>query len=494
MPADARGVLDPAGRCVAHRGRTARRVLASAATLNTPTAPSAAVDEWIRERQSRGRLHVEPIPFSDLQGWDMDPTTGVMRHRSGRFFTVEGVHVTGPRVPNGAWAQPIIVQPEVGVLGLLAQELDGVLHVLIQAKMEPGNADGLQLSPTVQATRSNSTGAHHGRPVRYFERFVNPAGGEVLLDVLQSEQAEWFLAKQNRNMLVEVPSHETIEVADDFCWVTVGQLARLLSRDDDLVNMDTRSILACLPSGVDDADLPADLAGDSALRRSVLDPTAPTVHETEALVCWVNAVRSSESLIQRLVPLTDAVEHGWTIGDRAVSHRDAGHFRVVATAVNASSREVGSWDQPLIEPTEPTTFYLVVTAFRGVLHALVQARVDVGQRDLAELAPTVQARPSQVDGARAIPYLDAVLAVPASQRLFDSTLSEEGGRFLNARNRYVVVDLPLDVMATDPEGPEAGHAWMSLLQLNEILRQSNVVNVELRTLVSCVRSLLTPGR
>ena len=38
-------------------------------------------------------------------------------HDSGRFFTVSGMRVRGPEGPGRD--QPVIVQPEIGVLGLL---------------------------------------------------------------------------------------------------------------------------------------------------------------------------------------------------------------------------------------------------------------------------------------------------------------------------------------------------------------------------------------
>ncbi|NEE09324.1 NDP-hexose 2,3-dehydratase, partial [Streptomyces sp. SID7499] len=142
------------------------------------------------------------------------------------------------------WRQPIIKQPEVGILGLLVKEFDGVPHFLMQAKMEPGNPNLLQLSPTVQATRSNYTGAHRGAAVRYIDHFVSPEAGSVVADVLQSEHGSWFYRKSNRNMIVETTAD--VEPHEDFRWLTLGQLAQLLHQDD-VVNMDTRTVLSAVP-------------------------------------------------------------------------------------------------------------------------------------------------------------------------------------------------------------------------------------------------------
>lgn len=184
------------------------------------------------------------VPLDALAGWRTDPATGDLRHESGRFYAVTGLEVHTPGAPVSRWCQPILDQPEVGVLGILAKEFDGVLHFLMQAKNEPGNPGGLQLSPTVQATRSNFTRVHGGSRVPYLDHFLDASRHHVLADVRQSEQGAWFYRKRNRNMVVLVT--EDLETLDGFCWLTLGQLHRLLAVDD-LVNMDARTVLSCLP-------------------------------------------------------------------------------------------------------------------------------------------------------------------------------------------------------------------------------------------------------
>ncbi|MFH4268324.1 NDP-hexose 2,3-dehydratase family protein, partial [Acinetobacter baumannii] len=82
-------------------------------------------------------------------------------------------------------------------------------------KVEPGNCNGLQLSPTVQATRSNYTRVHQGRAVPYLEYFVDARKHRVIADVRQSEQGSWFFQKRNRNMIVDVGDAD-VEVLEDF--------------------------------------------------------------------------------------------------------------------------------------------------------------------------------------------------------------------------------------------------------------------------------------
>ncbi|MGW1291189.1 NDP-hexose 2,3-dehydratase family protein, partial [Streptomyces sp. NPDC002586] len=147
------------------------RLARSALWAGEPAALVADVSGWLEDFGRRAYTRVERIPLDRLEGWREDPGTGDIRHETGRFFAVEGLRVQNPGGPVTGWDQPIINQPEIGILGILAKEFDGTLKFLMQAKVEPGNRNGLQLSPTVQATRSNYTRVHRGRTVPYLEYF-----------------------------------------------------------------------------------------------------------------------------------------------------------------------------------------------------------------------------------------------------------------------------------------------------------------------------------
>ncbi|MFB7030274.1 MULTISPECIES: NDP-hexose 2,3-dehydratase family protein [unclassified Streptomyces] len=467
----------------ADRADTARRLLVSARTPDSAAMPVDRVPGWLAERTRAGDFRVTRVPFAALRGWSFDGD-GDLRHESGRFFAVEGLHVTADGLPERGWKQPIIVQPEVGLLGIVAKEIDGVLHFLMQAKMEPGNINTLQLSPTVQATRSNFTGVHQGRGIPFLDLFLERGRARVLVDVLQSEQADWFLAKRNRNMIVEVDGDTDVgETGDTFRWLTFGQLLRLL-RLDNVVNMDTRSILACLPTA---GAAPDGTASDPVLR-SFHDASAPSVHDTSEVLSWLTGIRALRELVQRRVPLAEVAEDGWTFTDEEIAHSGGRRFRVIGADVSASNREVASWTQPLIQPQVPGLMALVVKRIGGVLHALVQARVDVGHLNVAELAPTVHCRPADHTGPGTDPYppfLADVLTAPKERFRYDAVQSEEGGRFYHAENRYAIVEVPGEFREDVP----GDYAWLTFAQLTELMAHGNYLNVELRTLVVCAHTL-----
>ncbi|MFB7560406.1 NDP-hexose 2,3-dehydratase family protein [Streptomyces brevispora] len=439
------------------RAGVTERLARSAATPQGAHRTTAETLDWLGFHRVTCGTEIRRIPFAKLDNWSFAPDTGDLRHSSGAFFTVEGLHVTRP---DGTWQQPIIVQPEIGILGILAKEFDGVLHFLMQAKMEPGNPDLVQLSPTVQATRSNYTKAHGGAAVKYLEHFLEPDRDRVLTDVLQSEHGAWFYRKRNRNMIVEVDAGVPVQVHDGFAWLTLGQIVELLCLDN-VVNMDARTVLASAPMAAEEAGA---LTSDAEL------------------LAWFTGERARQDVRTRRMPLREI--SGWRRDTHSIRREDERFFRVVAVSVKGAGREVRGWTQPIIEPVGPGLVAFAYRMFDGLPHVLVHARVEGGFLDTAELAPTVQCVPSNYahlpDGQRPA-FLDLMLN-PSPERIRYSTVhSEEGGRFLDAESRYLIVET--DEATTPAEAPPGFH-WVSTGQLNWLAGHSRYVNVQARTLLA----------
>ncbi|MEU3020557.1 NDP-hexose 2,3-dehydratase family protein [Nocardiopsis sp. NPDC007018] len=461
--------------------RTASPDPLTRSALSTGSPHDADFEQWWKERSAAGGFRVTPVPFADLDHWSFDPATGDLGHASGGFFTVQGLRVR--RGPHDDHHQPVINQPEIGVLGILVKEFDGVPHCLMQAKMEPGNANTLQLSPTVQATRSNFTRVHRGGGVRYLEYFDGTRPTRVLSDSLQSEQGAWFRGKFNRNMVVvtdaPVPEHP------DFHWVTLRHLYALLHRDN-LVNMDTRTVLGSVtlaPGPVTDG---TDGFTASLLRSySAPDQGGTARHGMTETLSWLADARTRLGWRALDVPLRSLP--GWSRTPDRV-HDDAERdFRIIGVRVEAHNREVTSWTQPLLSPRGHGLSVFLVRSFDGVAHVLVQARPEPGLRDCLELAPTVQ-RPGGVNAA--VPaepdeLLAEALTEDPSRVRFDSLLSEEGGRFHHAQTRYRVVAAS-DAL-TDTPGP--GWRWLTVHQLMALVRHGHYLNVEARSLLASLHGL-----
>ncbi len=204
------------------------------------------VRHWIAAQRSRSQLRIDEVSVNRLERWRIEGDTGNIGHETGRFFTIRGVRVRH-RSPAGelTWDQPIIDQPEIGILGIAARKIDGILHFCLQAKEEPGNLHGVQLSPTVQATYSNYTLVHGGAAPLFVELFLDPPKERILFAKLQTEDGGRFLFKSNRNMVVLVDDHDVGALPEGFIWLTLRQIGRLLG-EDNLVNACARSVLSFL--------------------------------------------------------------------------------------------------------------------------------------------------------------------------------------------------------------------------------------------------------
>ncbi|MFG3254460.1 NDP-hexose 2,3-dehydratase family protein [Streptomyces sp. NPDC048172] len=444
-------------------GNASSRLAESVLSPGRVVADLAEFHRRREELQSRVYARAERVPLGALDGWDSDPETGDIRHHSGKFFAIEGLSFRASDGPVPRWDQPIINQPEVGILGILVKEFDGVLHLLMQLKAEPGNRDGLQISPTVQATRSNFTGVHRGKAVPYLEYFTSASPRQTLADVRQSEQGAWFLRKRNRNMVVETT--DDVEPLEGFHWLTLGQVHRLLAMDD-LVNMDARTVLSCLP------------LDDHA-------PEGPGLYTDAEILGWITDVRSRADTGATSVPLRGLT--GWRRDEERIAHESGAFFEVIGVRVEAAGREVGRWSQPMIAAPGTGLLALLVARIDGVPHALMHLRVEPGLVDVAELAPTVQCLPrnyAHLPAAARPRFLDTALSAGPEAVLFDTVLSDEGGRFHHVVNRHLIVETDAsDVGLQHPE-----HRWMTVHQLTGLLRHSHYLNVQARSLLACLRT------
>lgn len=465
------------------------RFLKSALADDSRVTPNPVLEDWLETQHAAAEMRVELVPFADLGEWRFT-ADGRLAHRSGKFFSIDGIEVGTDWGSVANWDQPIINQPEIGFLGILAKEFDGVLHFLMQAKIEPGNINGVQISPTLQATKSNYTRVHGGAAPPYLEYFLAAKPEQVLVDQLQSEQGARFLSKRNRNIIVE--ANGEVPASNGFCWMTLGQIKRLLRRPN-VINMDTRTVISGISYGEYDegaqsyfqlfaALFPPDSANAFELLHSFLH-SGESHYTIEQLISWITHLRSRYELHVKPRPLQELRQ--WIVADSEIYHESRKYFRVVAAQVEIAGREVKRWSQPLIETAQEGLIAFVIKRIGGVFHFLVQAKLEPGNFDIIEFAPTVQCLTGDYRGVPAHlrpAYLDYVLAAKPGQVIFDAHQSEEGGRFYREQNRNMLV-------VADDEFPlECGenYRWMTLNQIKQFIRFNNYLNVQARSLLSAI--------
>jgi len=471
--------------------------LRSTLTTGSPFHTLDTFLAWFQARRTANRFVVEQIPLAGMDQWYLAEHPCRLAHRSGKFFTVEGIRVQTNYGAVPEWDQPIINQPEIGILGIITREFDGVRHFLMQAKMEPGNANILQLSPTVQATRSNYTQVHQGRQPLYLEYFIDRSKARILVDQLQSEQGARFLRKRNRNMIVQVT--QDVPPHDEFCWLTLGQIKQLLTIDN-LVNMDARTALSCIPFVNTDwkhyyAASPQDYADPVSafgyhltgfakdLFLSMLD-RKPVRHTLDEIISWFTELKTRYHIAVKQVGLHEL--RRWVHTAYEIRHETGKYFSVIAVAVQAGNREVFSWTQPLLKHFGYGVVGFLTQKINGTLHFLVRASLEPGTIDLIEMGPTVacsnaEERSKQPNRPH---FLELFLNAPPEQIRYSAIQSEEGGRFYHFQNRYMILELPPDTPLDLPEN----FIWMTLGQIIDFTRYS-YFNIEARNLLACLSLL-----
>lgn len=460
----------------------------SACTSRSVSGNTSFVLEWLQNQNERVKVHTERIALNEMTHWTFNQKLDTLQHVSGHFFSIDGIRITTNWGNKKTWDQPIINQPEIGYLGFICKNFNDVLHFLMQAKIEPGNINSVQLSPTIQATRSNYTQKHKGKKPLYLDYFKNVKPENVLLDQLQSEQGARFLMKRNRNIIIQVDGE--IDLDDNFIWLTLGHIKKLM-RYDNIINMDTRTVI----SGIHYEDLDTEKSDLSRflvenkntggyskeLLNSILTIDG-SINSINYIIHFLTKIKSKYDLFINKIPLRSVKQ--WNLSKIAISRSDGKYFKVIGVNVIISNREVTNWQQPMVEPSQSGICAFICKKINGVLHFIVQAKLECGNRDIIEFAPTVQCLTGDyrdID-ASIVPFLDCVLEAPRKNILFDTLQSEEGGRFYHEENRNIIVLEGVDFVDDLPDK----YIWMTLNQLLFFNRFNNYLNIQARSLIAAI--------
>ncbi len=88
---------------------------------------------WINSLNESTYVNINECCFSEDSFWFFDAKIGEIRNQKSSFFSIKGIRETAD---NGiVIEQPIILQPEIGYLGIICKEINGVLNFLMQAKI-----------------------------------------------------------------------------------------------------------------------------------------------------------------------------------------------------------------------------------------------------------------------------------------------------------------------------------------------------------------------
>lgn len=454
------------------------KIIESWATTEGNVTSTEDILAWVRELNEKAKVDITECTMDDNSFWFYDDYVGEIHNRKRSFFSITGIQ----RYEKNKliFEQPIIVQPEIGYLGIICKEIDGVMNFLMQAKIEPGNVNVIQISPTIQATKSNYLRRHGGKLPNYFDYFYNSDKYTVIYDQVQSEQAARFLKKRNRNIIMYVNQDVDVEVLPNYRWMTLGQIKELM-KIDNLVNMDTRTVLSGIPlsnCGFTKEDL-GELEKcfkDKAFFNSIF--TGGITANVAEIFQYMNNYKMFEDNKTVIVPLNQL--RNWTVDDYGVSCNGDADYEVRYYDISINGREVEKWSQPLFKAMGKATFGLMTRVVNDRREFLVAARPEIGSFDYIELGPSIQWEPTrkEADDNAADSLFRSY--VKAGRTMRNVVLSEEGGRFYHEENHNVIMEINPEELKDLPEG----YFWVDYATLNYMVQMNNCLNIQLRNLLS----------
>ncbi len=428
---------------------------------------SKSILEWIDTRNKELSVNIRQISLEECSGWMYDKSSGMIRRNNMSFFAIAGLVKYKNNVLN---EQPIILQPEIGYLGIICKKINGVLHFLMQSKIEPGNINTIQISPTIQATKSNFTQKHGGNKPAYLEFFLSVDPSRFLVDQIQSEQSSRFLHKRNRNIIRVLEDDEDIEVLPSHKWMTLGQI-KWLMRHDNLVNMDTRTVISCIPfSLMEGENKPSWMAG------------VPNREKIVEIYNAINNYKMFDYVSPEVVDIYSLTKWKMKNGEFVGDSRSA--FKVIFCDIAIEGREVRRWDQPLFAATGKALFGLFTTIDKntGKREFLVRACPEAGCFDGVEIGPTIQQEAFEKNLiSDEIAYIFNAKMKEGKTKI-DVMLSEEGGRFYHEENRNVIIEIDKDEIPKNVYG----YYWVDFATLNYLMQVNNCLNIQLRNLLSLI--------
>lgn len=429
---------------------------------------------WLAKKRAEIDMSVQAIKLSDSGEWRH--RDGALRHDTGAFFSIEGVTAISALDALNGIEQPIINQPEVGILGFIVTEADhGGFDWLMQAKAEPGNVHAVQLAPSVQATYSNYTRKHGGAATNYLRYFLGEEAN-LLSDGLHSEQGTRFLHKFNRNAISLAPERLPYRNSN-YCWFSAKEVREMLLVDY-AINTDARSVIVTAPWRLlaDDGKRPfshAAAEGWPALTPSYSAPAAPDV--VARLEADLEAERTRIQVETRFVAIDRLRD--WHLADGSIAQADGGGaFRVEYFDVETPIREKTHWDQPLVRSAAKDEVMLVAQERGGVLRFLLRFSHEICLTGGVEIGPSYKAE-SLLPHPK---WLQTLARDHSYKERICAEQSDEGGRFMDSRCVYRVVEIADDVAV--PEEP--GAHWVTLGELEAIAHTPRLTTNELRSVIS----------
>jgi len=421
------------------------------------------INRWLNIKKKKIYFSVEKKNISILKKWVSD--SNKIYHTSGKFFQILGIRVKSNFFINNSWDQPVIYQNEKGILGIIRYFNKGRAEYLLQAKAEPGNINKLQLSPTVQATKSNYNRVHSGKRVQYLNFFKNLKKKDVLINSLQSEQGGRYLHKYNRNIMINVKFK--IKPNANYIWLSKQNICESINKNN-FLNMDTVSVFSC------------------AIKKKFYDFPK---NSTNNLNAWFKKLKKRYFIKRKIIPLADM--RNWNYSKKNINHKSKKYFSVIGVKIKSNSREISEWEQPIIKEINLGLSGFIVKKINSTYHYLVRFSLKPGLSD-PRLTCTVRTSDAKnclinknysslKDNDLMKHYMKKYFIKNNNGKIiYNKIHSDEGGRFFHSQSKNIIVEINGD----ENIRVNSNYIWMSHNQVLHFLKRG-IFNIEARILFTC---------
>ena len=307
------------------------------------------LNKWINNQKIKNKMSISKINIMDILNWKIDSKKIYNKNKS--FFSIIPFKFTDSQ--KAVWFQPLIIQKEVGILGILKKRYRSLDYYLLQAKVEPGNINGIQLSPTVQATKSNYLRKHGGKKTNYLDFFIKKKNLNIVSNLKLSEQGSRYLDKSNKNILIDIKNTK-IKKIQNFIWVTKKNLNYLLNKKN-LLNMDTISVLS------------------SSIKKNDIDNP---INKNLIILNNLTKFKKRFTIKKKIISFGDL--YNWKISKNKISDIKSKFFSIIFLKIKTNSREVSEWFQPIISDHYISFNGFLVRSINETMHYLLQYTLEPG--------------------------------------------------------------------------------------------------------------------
>ena len=406
---------------------------------------------WIRKQKIKQKIKIKINKISKLDKWKYDKY--MLFHVSKKFFKIIGINIKTNFFKKG-WDQPIIKQNEIGILGIVKNIQKN--KYLLQAKLEPGNINKLQLSPTLQATKSNYSVVHGGKKVLFLNFFL----GKQKYKSIQSEQAFRYYNKHNANIILN--TNRKIIYSNQFRWFKKDEIFWLLKKKN-LINMDTLSVFSCFIK-----------------KRNIDQP----INNSQDIKRWISNNDKKYYLTTKIKAISDLKD--WKITNKKIFHKNNNFFSIIGLNIISNTREVKKWSQPIIKGKKMSLAGFIMKDFNNTCHYLCRYILKPGSNK-STISCTVNT--SDINNYRKLNTLSNFqkkiiknfFLNEKTKFIYNNILSEEGGRFYHSQINYKATYLSKKKKLKTPNS----YIWISQNQMIELIRKRKI-DIEARLLFGII--------